>query len=136
MNTPKIKGSKERQTKLSRRKALSQMAAFGLGATGAAGPLASTAALAETAIDRILNSNNRDSWNDQFDARSGNRSRVSSNTPVFAPQTIDYIQQAIAEHQNIVGRWRLACRAGKQKTEDWCLHINGEGVEKTADDLR
>lgn len=32
---------------------------------------------------------------------------MSSNTPVFAPQTIDYIQQAIAEHQNIVagGGW-------------------------------
>ena len=68
-----------------------------------------TPAFAETAIDRILNSNNRDNWSDQFDARSKQRSKVSSSTPIFAPQTIDYIQQAMAEYQNIVaaGGWPI-----------------------------
>ena len=75
--------------------------------TGSLSPLAAGKAYAETAIDRILNANNRDRWGDQFDARSQKTSRVSSNTPIFAPQTIDYVHQAIAEYQNIVaaGGW-------------------------------
>ena len=66
-----------------------------------------TPATADTAIDQILNTQGRDTWGDKFDARSNNRTKVSSNIPVFAPQTIDFIQQAIAEYQNIVanGGW-------------------------------
>ena len=80
---------------MNRRALLSGMAATVLGASG-------QGAMAETAIDRILNTQNRDSWNDQFDARSSNRSSVASSTPIFAPETIDFIQQAIAEYESIV----------------------------------
>ena len=85
---------------MNRRALLSGMAATVLGASG-------QGAMAETAIDRILNTQNRDSWNDQFDARSSNRSSVASSTPIFAPETIDFIQQAIAEYESIVaaGGW-------------------------------
>ena len=81
-------------------------AALAFGALGAGGmPLAR----AETAIDRILNTQNRDTWNDQFDARSNIRPDVVSSTPIFAPATIDYVQQAIADYENIVaaGGWPI-----------------------------
>ncbi|MEP0944474.1 MAG: L,D-transpeptidase family protein [Rhizobiaceae bacterium] len=92
-------------TNISRRNLLARAAS--LAGAGALSSLAAGSALAETAIDRILNSNTRDRWSDQFDARSGKTARVSSNTPVFAPQTVDYLHQAIAEYQNIVasGGW-------------------------------
>ncbi|NKB52003.1 MAG: L,D-transpeptidase family protein [Rhizobiaceae bacterium] len=82
-------------------------AVTGAGAVASLSPLGAGKALAETAIDRILNANGRDRWGDQFDARSDKTSRVSSNTPIFAPQTIDYVHQAIAEYQAIVdsGGW-------------------------------
>lgn len=95
----------ENEVNLSRRNLLTRAAT--IAGAGALSGLTAGSALAETAIDRILNSNNRDRWGDQFDARSGQTARVSSNTPVFAPQTIDYVHQAIAEYQNIVasGGW-------------------------------
>ena len=76
-------------------------------AVASAAALASPAALAETAIDRILNTTGRDTWGDAFDARSSGRSKVSSNTPIFAPQTIDFLHQSIAEYQNLAaaGGW-------------------------------
>ncbi len=80
-----------------------------LRAVGAAGAamVAAPSAYAETAIDRILNFQNRDRWNSKFDAASTQRKSVASKTPVFAPQTIDFIQQALAEYQGIVagGGW-------------------------------
>lgn len=104
MKKPGFNNAVEGSKGFSRRSILRGSAA--LAATVGAGAL-STGALAETAIDRILNANNRDRWSDQFDARSGQTARVSSNTPVFAPQTITYVEQAIAEYQNIVnsGGW-------------------------------
>lgn len=79
--------------------------------TGAAALAAAVTgpAHADTAIDRILNVTGRDRWNDSFDAKSTNRLSVSSSTAIFAPQTIDYVEQAIAEYQNIVagGGWPL-----------------------------
>jgi murein L,D-transpeptidase YcbB/YkuD len=80
-----------------------------LRAVGAAGAamVAAPSAYAESAIDRILNFQNRDRWNSKFDAASTQRKNVASKTPVFAPQTIDFIQQALAEYQGIVagGGW-------------------------------
>ncbi|MEL6747942.1 MAG: L,D-transpeptidase family protein, partial [Pseudomonadota bacterium] len=78
-------------------------------ATGAALATATAAvpASAQTAIDRILNSQGRDSWNDQFDSASVQRQNVASNTPVFAPRTVDYIQTALNEYRSIAaqGGW-------------------------------
>ncbi len=103
----------EKPKKISRRGILTgstsllAAAVTGAGAVATLSPLGAGKALAETAIDRILNANGRDRWGDQFDARSGKTSQVSSNTPIFAPQTIDYVHQAIAEYQTIVasGGW-------------------------------
>lgn len=105
MKMPSQLGGSKKAMYLSRRKMITGSAKLAL-ALGASG-LSTTGAVAETAIDRILNSNNRDSWNDQFDARSARTSRVGSRVPIFAPQTIEYVQQAIAEYQNIVsnGGW-------------------------------
>ncbi|MEP1206007.1 MAG: L,D-transpeptidase family protein [Rhizobiaceae bacterium] len=104
--------SVEKTKKITRRNMLagsSSVVAATLAGAGVLSPLSPFAqdAHAETAIDRILNANNRDRWGDQFDARSRETSRVSSNTPIFAPQTIDYVHQAIAEYQTIVdaGGW-------------------------------
>ncbi len=74
-------------------------------------------ATAQTAIDSIINAQGRDAWGDKFDARSTNRSKVTSNTPIFAPQTINYIQQAIAEYQNITasGGWPVVPADKKMK---------------------
>ncbi len=90
-----------RSVQLSRRGLLKGAGALGGALTASA--MTSGSALAETAIDRILNFSNRDRWNKQFDAASTNRGSVASRTPIFAPQTVDYIQQAIAEYQGIVG---------------------------------
>jgi len=101
MKSPDKKSLISNANVTTRRRLLTGAAAAG------AGLMTSGSALAETAIDRILNATNRDSWDDQFDARASNRSRVASRVPIFAPQTIDYAQQAIAEYQSIVaaGGW-------------------------------
>jgi murein L,D-transpeptidase YcbB/YkuD len=103
MKMPGLIPNAESENTMSRRKLLAGSASLAV----ALASIPTGSALAETAIDRILNANNRDSWSDQFDARSKQTSLVSSNTPVFAPQTIDYVHQAIAEYQNIVaaGGW-------------------------------
>ena len=68
----------ETGAKISRRSLLRRAASFA--GAGALTTLTAGSSLAETAIDRILNSNNRDRWGDQYDARSGQTARVSSNT--------------------------------------------------------
>ena len=60
-------------------------------------------ASAETAIDRILNTRNRDGWSDSFDASPTARPKVASTTPIFAPETRDYVGRAIAEYEGIAG---------------------------------
>ena len=74
-------------------------------------------ASAETAIDRILNTRNRDSWNDQFDASPTSRPQVASSTPIFASETRDYVARAIAEYEGIVagGGWPRVTASSKLK---------------------
>ncbi|MDD9909776.1 MAG: L,D-transpeptidase family protein [Ahrensia sp.] len=64
-------------------------------------------ASAQTVIDAILNTQGRDAWSGNFEATPTQRSQVASRTPIFAPQTIQYVEQAIAEYQTIVasGGW-------------------------------
>jgi murein L,D-transpeptidase YcbB/YkuD len=77
----------------------------------AAGALAATslsgAALAQNVIGDILNSSRRGNWDDTFDARATGGDKVASNLPIFSPQTVSYIEQAIGTYQNIVaqGGW-------------------------------
>ena len=46
-------------------------------------------------------------WDDTFDARAGQSTKVASTLPIFSPQTVNYTEQAIAQYQNIVaqGGW-------------------------------
>lgn len=87
-------------TNASRRFFLSAAGAFA--ATTIAG-----AASAQDVIDDILSSSRRGNWDDQFDARANKNDKVASNLPIFSPQTVSYIEQAIAQYSQIVaqGGW-------------------------------
>ncbi|MEZ5811726.1 MAG: L,D-transpeptidase family protein [Rhizobiaceae bacterium] len=75
-----------------------------------AGALAATAATgqaqARDLIESLLNAPGRGNWDDQFDARAGN-GKVASNLPIFSPETVGFIEQAIQRYVNIVnsGGW-------------------------------
>jgi murein L,D-transpeptidase YcbB/YkuD len=75
----------------------------------AAALAASTAgASAQDVIQEILNANRRGSWDDQFDAKaSASGAKVKSHLPIFSPETVSYIEQAIGQYSNIVaqGGW-------------------------------
>lgn len=85
----------------SRRAFLRSAATLGAAAwAGAAG--------AQSTLDELINSPRRGSWDDQFDAKaSRTATAVLSNTPVFGPETIGNVQQAIFDYQQIVaaGGW-------------------------------
>jgi len=71
-----------------------------LGAAAFAGP-----ALAQTAMDDVINAPRRGRWDDQFDAKaSRTAAAVSSNNPIFGPEAIMNQQQAILDYQAIVGQ--------------------------------
>jgi L,D-transpeptidase YcbB len=80
-----------------RRSFLTGMGAF------AATALSGTA-FAQDAIQAILNSPRRGNWNDTFDARASNGAKVQSNLPVFSPETIFHVEQAIFQYSDIVAR--------------------------------
>ena len=79
----------------------------------AAGAMAATAltgvASAQDVIGDILNSSRRGNWDDTFDARATQNDKVASNLPIFSPQTVSYIEQAIAQYSSIVaqGGWPM-----------------------------
>lgn len=63
---------------------------------------------AEDVIGDILNSPRRGNWNDQFDASvSQGGGKVASHLPIFSPETVSYIEQAIGQYSGIVaqGGW-------------------------------
>ncbi len=64
-------------------------------------------ALAESAIDRLLQNPNRGAWTDQFDAQKGGAELNSSSAPIFSEQTPGMIEQAIGQYRQIVsaGGW-------------------------------
>jgi murein L,D-transpeptidase YcbB/YkuD len=85
----------------SRRSFLRSAAALGA-ATWAGG------ALAQDALDEIINAPRRGSWDDQFDAKaSRSATAVVSNNPIFGIDTLANTQNAIAQYQQIVsaGGW-------------------------------
>jgi murein L,D-transpeptidase YcbB/YkuD len=59
------------------------------------------------AVGEILKSQGRGNWSDDFDAQAGQADKVASKLPVFSPQTVSYIEQAIGQYQQIVaqGGW-------------------------------
>ncbi|MEL6966815.1 MAG: L,D-transpeptidase family protein [Pseudomonadota bacterium] len=70
-------------------------------------PMVPAAAAAETAIDRILNAQGRDSWDDQFSNDTAMPEKGRSRLAVFAPQTQLHVEQAIRAYEGIVagGGW-------------------------------
>ncbi len=86
---------------LSRRGLL--LGAASVGAAAVAGQ-----ASAQSAIQDIINAPRRGNWDDQFDAKASRTAAVvSSNNPVLSPSNVVYLQQAIADYQQIVsaGGW-------------------------------
>jgi len=65
-------------------------------------------ALAQTAIDEVINAPRRGNWDDQFDAQASRTvTAVASNTPMISGNSSTNMQQAIAQYQSIVsnGGW-------------------------------
>ncbi|MDX3928724.1 MAG: murein L,D-transpeptidase [Shinella sp.] len=87
----------------SRRAFLRSAATFGAAAFAGS-------AAAQSAIDEIINAPRRGNWDDQFDAQASRSAvAVTSNNPIFGPDSVGHIQQAIFDYQNIVasGGWPM-----------------------------
>ncbi|EHK56302.1 hypothetical protein MAXJ12_15609 [Mesorhizobium alhagi CCNWXJ12-2] len=86
-----------------------------------AGAIAATAfagaASAQDVIGDILKSSRRGNWDDTFDARASEGGKVASNLPIFSPQTVSYIEQAVGRYQGIVaqGGWPIVPATKKLK---------------------
>jgi len=76
-------------------------------AAALAGTALAGKAFAQDAIGEILSSSRRGNWDDTFDARASQGGKVASNQPIFSPQTVSYVEQAIGQYQGIVsqGGW-------------------------------
>ena len=77
--------------------------ALSAGAAALAAP-----ALAQSAMDGIINTPNRGNWDDQFDAKVARATvNVTTNTPMLSQQAPAAVQQAMGEYQMIVanGGW-------------------------------
>ncbi len=72
------------------------------GATALAASLVAGRANAQDVLDDIFKT--AGNWNDTFDARAGQSTKVASTLPIFSPQTVNYTEQAIAQYQDIVSR--------------------------------
>ena len=78
---------------------------FLTGAGALAAAAMSQSASAQTAIEDILSSNQRGSWDDQFDARASSQAqRVVSTSPIFSVETVAHIEQTLFQYQDIVSR--------------------------------
>ncbi|APH72981.1 L,D-transpeptidase family protein [Aquibium oceanicum] len=73
-----------------------------------AGAMAATAvagsAHAQDIIRDLILSPKRGSWNDQFDARASEGGKVATNLPIFSPETVSYVEQAISQYMGIQGQ--------------------------------
>lgn len=76
---------------------------FLTGASALAAAAVSQSAHAQNVIDSILNSNRR-GWGDQFDAQVSDGGQVATTRPIFSPDTLVYLQDAIARYQDIAAR--------------------------------
>jgi L,D-transpeptidase YcbB len=84
---------------LSRRRFIGRAAALAA-ATVAAGP-----ALAQTAIEDIINAPRRGSWDDQFDAKSSRSvAETATRHPIASADTIAFVERAIFDYQNLIAR--------------------------------
>lgn len=77
--------------------------ALSAGAAALAAP-----ALAQTAMDEIINAPRRGNWDDQFDAKVSRATvNVTTNNPILGSGAVQNIQMAVSHYQNIVanGGW-------------------------------
>ncbi|RUU02987.1 murein L,D-transpeptidase, partial [Mesorhizobium sp. USDA-HM6] len=77
---------------------------FLTGASALAAAVVAGHASAQDVVGDILKSSTRGNWDDQFDARANNTSKVASTLPIFSQQTVAFTEQAVAQYQNIVGQ--------------------------------
>ncbi|MDW6021382.1 L,D-transpeptidase family protein [Mesorhizobium sp. BAC0120] len=95
---------------------------FLTGASLIALDLIASAALAQEAqgldaIGQLLKSQGRGNWSDDFDAQASQSNKIASRLPIFSPQTVTYIEQAIGQYQQIVaqGGWPVVPSTKKLK---------------------
>ncbi|MBB4954317.1 murein L,D-transpeptidase YcbB/YkuD [Agrobacterium vitis] len=84
------------------RRALLRGAAL-IGASAIAGQ-----AMAQSAVDEVINARSRGNWDDQFDAQSTRATAVvTSNSPLLSASNLPILQGVIAQYQQIVanGGW-------------------------------
>jgi len=85
--------------KISRRRFIGRAAGMAAAAV-TAGP-----ALAQNAIEDIINSPRRGSWDDQFDAKSSRSvAETATRYPIASADTIAFVERAIFDYQNLVAR--------------------------------
>ncbi|SFJ07393.1 L,D-transpeptidase family protein [Aerobium aerolatum] len=100
---------------------------FLAGAGAVAATAATQPAFAQNAIDDILSSNQRGTWNDQFDAKaSAQAGKVVSTSPIFSPETVSHIEQTLHQYQDIVARGGWAAVPSSKALR---LGVNDRDVE-------
>jgi L,D-transpeptidase YcbB len=78
---------------------------IGRAAGVAAAAITAGPALAQTAIEDIINSPRRGSWDDQFDAKSSRSvAETATRHPIASADTIAFVERAIFDYQNLVAR--------------------------------
>jgi murein L,D-transpeptidase YcbB/YkuD len=80
---------------------------FLTGAGAVAATVVSGSAHAQDLIRDLILSPRRGNWDEQFDARASDGGEVASNLPIFSPETVFHIEQAIARYSGVVaqGGW-------------------------------
>lgn len=79
---------------------------FLTGAGALAAAAISQSAHAQNGIDSIIGASRR-GWDDQFDAQGSSGAQVATTRPIFSPDTLVHVQEAIGQYQNVVanGGW-------------------------------
>jgi len=107
----------------SRRAFLASAATFGVSALAAP-------ALAQTAVDALINAPRRGDWDDQFDAKAASRTAnaIVSNTPILGPQSVSSMQEAIAQYQQIAsaGGWPMVNAPTDQRLQ---IGVNDPSIQ-------
>ena len=95
-------------TKPTRPDTISRRHFIGRAAGIVAAAVATGPALAQTAIQDIINSPRRGSWDDQFDAKSSRSvAETATRHPIASADTIAFVERSIFDYQNLVaqGGW-------------------------------
>jgi len=78
---------------------------IGRAAGVAAAAITAGPAFAQSAIEEIINSPRRGSWDDQFDAKSSRSvAETATRHPIASADTIGFVERSIFDYQNLVAR--------------------------------